>query len=38
VRSDSFIESLSLEEPKAYVRRILLLSDSYSRLYPELAG
>jgi soluble lytic murein transglycosylase-like protein len=35
---DSFIESLSLEEPKAYVRRILLLSDSYSRLYPELAG
>jgi soluble lytic murein transglycosylase-like protein len=35
---DAFIEDLQLEEPKAYVRRILLLSDSYSRLYPELAG
>lgn len=35
---DAFIENLQLEEPKAYVRRILLLSDSYSRLYPELAG
>jgi soluble lytic murein transglycosylase len=34
---DAFIEDLQLEEPKAYVRRILLLSDSYSRLYPELA-
>ncbi len=34
---DAFIESLQLEEPKAYVRRILLLSDSYSHLYPELA-
>jgi soluble lytic murein transglycosylase len=35
---DSFIEDLQLEEPKVYVKRILLLSDSYSRLYPELAG
>ena len=35
---DAFIEDLQLEEPKAYVRRILLLSDSYSRLYPELSG
>jgi len=34
---DAFIENLQLEEPKTYVRRILLLSDSYSRLYPELA-
>lgn len=34
---DSFIEDLQIEEPKIYVRRILLLSDSYSRLYPELA-
>ena len=34
---DAFIEDLQLEEPKTYVRRILLLSDSYSRLYPELA-
>ena len=35
---DAFIEDLQLEEPKAYVRRILLLSDSYSRLYPELTA
>ncbi len=35
---DTFIEDLQLEEPKTYVRRILLLSDSYSRLYPELAS
>jgi soluble lytic murein transglycosylase-like protein len=35
---DTFIEGLQLEEPKTYVRRILLLSDSYSRLYPELAA
>lgn len=35
---DAFIEDLQLEEPKTYVRRILLLSDSYSRLYPELAS
>ncbi|HXT20778.1 MAG TPA: lytic transglycosylase domain-containing protein, partial [Thermoanaerobaculia bacterium] len=34
---DAFIEDLQLEEPKTYVRRILLLSDSYARLYPELA-
>ena len=35
---DSFIEGFPLEEPKVYVKRILVLSDSYSRLYPELAG
>jgi soluble lytic murein transglycosylase len=35
---DSFIEDLQIEEPKIYVKRILLLSDSYSRLYPELSG
>ena len=35
---DSFIEDFPLEEPKVYVKRILVLSDSYSRLYPELAG
>jgi soluble lytic murein transglycosylase len=35
---DTFIEDLQLEEPKTYVRRILLLSDSYARLYPELAS
>jgi soluble lytic murein transglycosylase len=35
---DSFIEGFPLEEPKTYVKRILVLSDSYSRLYPELSG
>jgi soluble lytic murein transglycosylase len=35
---DSFIEELQLEEPKTYVKRILLLSDSYEQLYPELGG
>jgi len=35
---DAFIEDLQLEEPKTYVRRILLLADSYARLYPELAA
>lgn len=34
---DAFIEDLQFEESKTYVRRILLLSDSYARLYPELA-
>jgi len=34
---DNFLESLKIEESKTYVKRILLLSDSYSRLYPELA-
>ena len=35
---DAFIEDLQFEESKTYVRRILLLSDSYARLYPELAA
>jgi soluble lytic murein transglycosylase-like protein len=33
---DRFLESLSIEESKVYVKRILLLSDSYRRLYPQV--
>jgi soluble lytic murein transglycosylase-like protein len=32
---DRFLEGLSLEEPKTYVKRILVLSDSYRQLYPQ---
>ncbi|MDP9122505.1 MAG: transglycosylase SLT domain-containing protein, partial [Acidobacteriota bacterium] len=32
---DRFLEGLSIEESKVYVKRILVLSDSYRRLYPE---
>ena len=35
---DRFVEGLSIEESKIYVKRILVLSDSYSRLYPHAAG
>ncbi|MBV8200723.1 MAG: lytic transglycosylase domain-containing protein [Acidobacteria bacterium] len=35
---DRFLEGLSIEESKVYVKRILVLSDSYSRLYPHAAG
>lgn len=31
---DRFLESLGLEESKTYVKRILVLSDSYRQLYP----
>lgn len=31
---DRFLEGLSIEESKVYVKRILVLSDSYNRLYP----
>jgi soluble lytic murein transglycosylase-like protein len=31
---DRFLEGLSLEESKTYVKRILVLSDSYRQLYP----
>ena len=31
---DRFLESLYLEESKTYVKRILVLSDSYRQLYP----
>jgi soluble lytic murein transglycosylase-like protein len=32
---DRFLESLSLEESRIYVKRIVLLSDSYRQLYPQ---
>ena len=31
--TDAFVEGLSIAEPKIYVKRILILSDSYRRLY-----
>jgi soluble lytic murein transglycosylase-like protein len=31
---DRFLEGLNLEESKTYVKRILVLSDSYRQLYP----
>ncbi len=31
--TDSFVEGLALQEPRIYVKRILILSDSYRRLY-----
>lgn len=35
---DRFLESLSLEESRTYVKRITVLSDSYRQLYPQSAG
>jgi soluble lytic murein transglycosylase len=32
---DRFVEGLSLEESKTYVKRILLFEDTYQRLYSE---
>jgi soluble lytic murein transglycosylase-like protein len=32
---DRFLEGLSIEESKIYVKRILVLSDSYRRIYPS---
>lgn len=32
---DRFLESLNIEESKTYVKRILVLSDSYRQLYPQ---
>jgi soluble lytic murein transglycosylase-like protein len=34
-RMDDFMENLSLDESKSYVKRILVLADSYRQLYPE---
>ncbi len=33
---DTFVEDLSFDETKIYVKRILTLSDSYKRLHPDL--
>jgi soluble lytic murein transglycosylase len=32
---DAFVETLSLEESRNYVKRILVLADSYRQLYPD---
>ena len=32
---DRFLEGLNIEESKTYVKRILVLSDSYRQLYPQ---
>ncbi|HYX23778.1 MAG TPA: lytic transglycosylase domain-containing protein [Thermoanaerobaculia bacterium] len=32
---DRFLENLGVEESKVYVKRILVLSDSYRQLYPQ---
>ncbi|HEX3129231.1 MAG TPA: lytic transglycosylase domain-containing protein [Thermoanaerobaculia bacterium] len=32
---DDFVENLGLEESRDYVKRILVLADSYRQLYPE---
>jgi soluble lytic murein transglycosylase-like protein len=34
---DRFLESLNIEESRIYVKRILVLSDSYRQLYPQPA-
>jgi soluble lytic murein transglycosylase len=34
--TDAFLEDLRFEESKTYVRRIVLFSSSYRRLYPDL--
>ena len=33
---DEFVETLELDESRDYVKRILILADSYRQLYPEL--
>jgi soluble lytic murein transglycosylase len=33
---DDFVENLSIEESRDYVKRILILADSYRQLYPSL--
>ena len=35
-RMDVFLETLSLDESRNYVKRILVLADSYRQLYPSL--
>jgi soluble lytic murein transglycosylase len=35
---DLFLERLDISESQAYVKRILVLSDSYRQLYPGYAG
>jgi soluble lytic murein transglycosylase len=35
---DAFLEGLSIEESKNYVKRTLVLADGYRSLYPRLAA
>lgn len=35
---DSFLEGLSIEESRTYVKRVLLFADSYRQLYGEVLG
>ena len=35
-RLDDFLETLNLDESRNYVKRILVLADSYRQLYPSL--
>jgi len=36
VQLDDFVETLDLDESRSYVKRILVLADSYRQLYPTL--
>ena len=36
IELDRFMEGLPIEESKTYVRRVVLFSNSYASLYPEL--
>jgi soluble lytic murein transglycosylase len=38
VQLDSFLENLGLDESRNYVKRILVLADSYRQLYPVLGS
>jgi len=33
---DAFVETLNLDESRDYIKRILVLADSYRQLYPEI--
>ena len=35
---DAFLEDLTIEESKSYVKRILVVADSYRQLYPAAGG
>ena len=37
-RLDEFVEQLPLAESRDYVKRVLVLADSYRQLYPELSA
>jgi soluble lytic murein transglycosylase len=33
---DDFVENLGLDESRDYVKRVLVLADSYRQLYPNI--